>query len=91
MTKEELISTIAEDTGYRRTEVSAIVNSMTQNITWALSQGQKVQLSGFGIFEPTHRAARMGRNPHTKEPVPIPARVMPTFKPGEKLKNAVVK
>lgn len=91
MTKEELISIIAEDTGYRRTEVSAIVNSITQNITWALSQGQKVQLSGFGTFEPTYRAARTGRNPHTKEPVPIPARVMPTFKPGEKLKSAVVK
>lgn len=91
MTKEELISTIADDTGYRRTEVSAIVNSMMQNITRALSQGQKVKLSGFGTFEPTYRAARMGRNPHTKEPVPIPARIMPTFKAGEKLKNAVVK
>lgn len=91
MVKEELISAIAEDTGYRRTIVSEVVDSMLRNITQELSRGNKVRLSKFGTFEPTERAARTGRNPRTREPVPIPARTVPTFKPGERLKSAVIK
>lgn len=91
MVKEELIGVIARDTGYRREMVSVIVDSMLKNITLALSKGDKIKLSGFGAFEATERAARVGRNPLTKEPVPIPARIMPTFRPSGKLKNAVIK
>ena len=56
-----------------------------------LSKGDKVQFSGFGTFEPKKRAARTGRNPHTKEAVPIPARILPVFTAGKYLKDAVEK
>lgn len=91
MIKEDMINTISSDTGYTRGMVATVVDSMLQNIIWALSKGEKVQFSGFGTFEPKQRAARIGRNPHTKEAVPIPARVMPVFTAGTTLKNAVEK
>lgn len=89
MIKEDIISAVSSDTGYSRTMVAAVVDATLTNITFALSQGNKVKFSGFGIFEPTKRAERTGRNPHTGELVPIPARVLPTFKPSENLKTVV--
>lgn len=91
MTKAELIEAIAKDTGCRKKVVSEIINSMVQNITLSLSQGDEVCLSNFGSFKLVQRAARIGRNPRNKEPVSIPARVVPIFKPGKTLKNAVSK
>ena len=91
MIKEDIITAVANDTGYRRTAVSDIVESTINNITSALSRGEKVQFSGFGTFEPKKRAARTGRNPHTGEKVAIPARVMPVFTAGKYLKNSVSK
>lgn len=91
MKKDNLISAIVSDTGYSRNAVSTIVESMLTNITFALSRGDKVKLSGFGVFEPKKRAARTGRNPHTREAVHIPARVLPVFTAGKLLKDAVEK
>lgn len=91
MVKEELVTMISRETGYNRFIVGRIIDSTLANITFALSKGQKVQFSGFGTFEPKKRAARTGRNPHTKEAVPIPARIMPTFTAGKYLKDAVEK
>lgn len=91
MIKEDVIAKVARDTGYSRYEVSRIIESTLSNITSALSRGVKVQFSGFGTFEPKKRAARIGRNPHTKEAVPIPARIMPVFTAGKYLKDAVEK
>lgn len=89
MIKEEVIARVASETGYNRYVVSRIIESTLSNITTALSRGVKVQFSGFGTFEPKKRAARTGRNPHTKEAVPIPARVLPIFTAGKRLKDAV--
>lgn len=91
MIKEDIITAVANDTGYRRTAVSDIVESTINNITSALSRGERVQFSGFGTFEPKKRAARTGRNPHTGEKVAIPARIMPVFTAGKCLKNSVSK
>ena len=60
-------------------------------ITAALQDGDKVQLVGFGSFEVKKRAARVGRNPKTKESIEIPASVVPVFKAGKALKDAVAK
>ena len=60
-------------------------------ITAALKDGDKVQLVGFGSFEVKKRAARVGRNPKTKESIEIPASVGPVFKAGKALKDAVAK
>ena len=67
------------------------INAVTAAIADALKAGEKVQLIGFGTFEVKARAERTGRNPHTNEPVPIPARVVPSFKAGKYLKKAVTK
>jgi len=91
MVKEEIISTVCKDTRYSRAMVETIVDSLLDNITWALSNGKKVQFAGFGTFEPKKCAARTGRNPHTNEAVPIPARITPSFKAGSSLKAAVTK
>ena len=60
-------------------------------ITAALKDGDKVQLVGFGSFEVKKRAARVGRNPKTKESIEIPASVVPVFKAGKALKDAVAR
>lgn len=89
MIKEDMIGLVSNDTGYSRGVVSAVIESMLINITNTLATGDKVQFSGFGTFEAKQRAARTGRNPHTKEAVHIPARIMPAFSAGKNLKKAV--
>jgi DNA-binding protein HU-beta len=61
------------------------------NITWALSNNREIKFPGFGTFKPKKRAARTGRNPHTGDKVPIPARIVPVFIPSDALKKAVIK
>lgn len=71
--------------------VGEVIDSLLKNITSELSIGNRVQFAGFGTFEPKEMAERVGRNPRTNEPVKIPARVVPSFKPGNRLKKAVTK
>lgn len=89
--KEVMIGKVSRETGYSNTMTRRVVESLLDNITKAVANGHKVQFAGFGTFEPKARAARIGRNPHTKEPVPIPARTVASFKPGKGLKDAVQK
>ena len=89
--KEEVVSEVSKDTGIPRFTVDKVINSLLDNITLAMSHGKDVQFAGFGTFKPKERAARTGRNPHTNEKVPIPARVVPSFEAGKYLKNAVMK
>lgn len=91
MIKEDIVANVARETGFTRQCVNDIIDTTLSNITFALSKGKKVQFSGFGTFEPKRRAARTGRNPHSGEVVPIPARIMPVFTAGRKLKDAVEK
>lgn len=90
-TRADIVFGVRQDTGYSSVVVSTVINSFLSNITQQLSQGNRVQLSGFGTFELKERAPRTGRNPHTGEPVPIPARFIPSFEPGEALKRAAIK
>lgn len=91
MNKQSLIEMVYANTGVSRWVIEKVLNSVGFNISQALARGDKVRLTGFGTFEPKKRAARIGRNPHTNEPVPIPARVVPVFTPGNELKDAVSK
>ena len=68
-----------------------MVNALLDTVTASLAKGEKVQISGFGIFETKEREARVGRNPRTKEAVQIPATRTPTFKPSKLLKDIVGK
>lgn len=89
MNKAELISNIAGKTDISKKDVEAVVNGFTDEVTDALANGEKVQLVGFGNFESRPRAARKGRNPQTGKEIDIPATVVPAFKAGSKLKDAV--
>ena len=90
MNKRELVASMAEKTGLPRKNCEAALDGLVLSITDALKSGDKVHLVGFGTFEVKERAARVGRNPKTKEPVKIPASKHPTFKPGKVLKETVL-
>ena len=91
MNKAELISAIAVKADVSKKDAEAVLTAALDTITEALAEGEKVQLVGFGSFELKKRAARLGRNPKTKEAIEIPASVVPTFKAGKALKDAVAK
>ena len=91
MNKTELIAAVAEKTGLSKKDTEAVITAALDTITAALKDGDKVQLVGFGSFEVKKRAARIGRNPKTKESIEIPASVAPVFKAGKALKDAVSK
>jgi len=91
MNKTELITAAAESTGLTKKDTERVINAAVDAITAALTKGDKVQVSGFGTFETRERDARMGRNPHTKESIEIPATRVPAFKPSKALKDSVAK
>lgn len=89
MNKAELINAAADKAGLSKKDTEAAVDAAIKAITEALAAGDKVQLVGFGSFEIRARAARIGRNPKTKEEIKIPASKVPAFKPGKALKDTV--
>ena len=91
MNKAELVAEVATKTGLSKKDAERVITATVDTITAALSQGDKVQLVGFGSFETKKREARMGRNPKTKESIEIPASTVPVFKAGKALKDEVSK
>ena len=89
MNKTELIAIVAERSGITKKDAERVVNATFETITAELKKGEKVQISGFGIFEVKEREARVGRNPRTKEAIQIPASKAPTFKASKTLKDMV--
>ena len=91
MNKTELIAAVAEKTGMTKKDAERVINATLDTITASLIAGDKVQVSGFGIFEVKAREARVGRNPRTKETIQIPATRLPAFKASKALKDTVSK
>lgn len=91
MNKAEMINATAEKAGLSKKDTEAAINAALDVIAEALAKDDKVQLVGFGAFEVKERAARIGRNPRTKESIEIPASRIPQFKPGKALKDAISK
>lgn len=89
MTKNELIGCIAEKSGLAKKDSESALNAIVDSITAALVEGDKVQLTGFGVFEVKERPERTGRNPQTKEIIVIPASRSVVFKAGKVLKDSV--
>jgi len=89
MNKTDLINNIAEKSGMTKKDVETVLNNFLGEVTEALSTGDKVQLIGFGTFETRKRSGRTGRNPQTGKEISIPESVVPAFKAGNKLKEAV--
>ena len=91
MNKTELIAAVAEKAGLTKKDAERVVNATVDAISESLVKGDKVQISGFGIFEAKTREARVGRNPRTKETIQIPATRLPVFKASKTLKDSVAK
>ena len=91
MNKTELIAITAEKAGLTKKDTERVLNAAIDAVTAALAAGDKVQISGFGIFEVRERDARVGRNPHTKQAIEIPATRVPAFKASKALKDTVAK
>lgn len=89
MNKAELVADIAERIGEPKMKAEEIVNAVFEAITAALKRGDDVRLPAFGVFEVKETAARMARNPQTKEEVPVPAGKKARFRPGKALKDAL--
>jgi integration host factor subunit beta len=90
MTKSELIARIAEMNPqlYQR-DVERIVSTIFEEITAALSRGDRVELRGFGAFSVKSRNARVGRNPRTGASVEVDAKAVPFFKTGKQLRDQI--
>lgn len=91
MNKTELIAAAAERSGLTKKDAEKALNAAIDAITAALVAGDKVQVSGFGIFEVKAREARVGRNPRTGEAMEIAASKVPGFKASKTLKDTLGK
>ncbi|MEE5992025.1 MAG: HU family DNA-binding protein [Oscillospiraceae bacterium] len=91
MKKAELIQAVAEKTGKSKKESAVFVDAVFESVQDALVSGEKVTLTGFGVFEVRDRAAKKCRNPRTGEMQDVEACKAPTFKAGKTLKEAVNK
>ena len=90
MTKSELIAQLVADNPHlRQQDVEAIVATIFEEITAALSRGDRVELRGFGAFSVKRRDPRQGRNPRTGEAVSVSGKAVPFFKPGKELRETV--
>ena len=87
MTKAELVEEVARAAELNKRDAEVIVETVFGSIIDALHKGEKVELRGFGSFRTRVRGPRRGRNPKTGEPVDVPAKRVPYFKPGKELKE----
>ena len=89
LTKAELADLLFEKVGLNKREAKDMVERFFEEIRIALESGDSVKLSGFGNFQLREKPQRPGRNPKTGEEIPISARTVVTFRPGQKLKERV--
>jgi nucleoid DNA-binding protein len=89
MKKSDIVDSIAGKIGVPKAQVQQMVDDVFDLIAEGLTKGEKIDLRGFGTFSVRDSKARTGRNPQSGEPIQIPARRVPAFKPGKELKEKV--
>jgi integration host factor subunit alpha len=89
LTKAEMAERLFDELGLNKREAKELVELFFEEIRDALVKGEDVKLSGFGNFTLRQKDQRPGRNPKTGEEIPISARRVVTFRPGQKLKSRV--
>lgn len=89
MKKQDFIKAVAAKAGLSQDAVSKALTSMIEVVTKTLKSGEEVNITGFGAWKVSHRAARNGVNPKTKAKIKIPAMKTPVFRSGKTLKEAV--
>lgn len=89
LTKADMAERLYEELGLNKREAKDMVESFFEEIRMSLASNEQVKLSGFGNFDLRDKRQRPGRNPKTGQEVPISARRVVTFRPGQKLKDRV--
>ena len=89
LTKAEMAEHLIEKLGMNKPDAKDHVEAFFEEVREALESGEQVKLSGFGNFDLRQKNERPGRNPKTGEDIPIRARRVVTFRPGQKLKSRV--
>ena len=89
LTKADMAERLFDELGLTKREAKDLVEIFFEEIRGALESGEQVKLSGFGNFDLRDKNQRPGRNPKTGEEIPITARRVVTFRPGQKLKARV--
>jgi len=89
LTKAEIAERLFDELGLNKREAKEMVEIFFEKIRGALEEGAQVKLSGFGNFDLREKKQRPGRNPKTGQEIPISARRVVTFRPGQKLKARV--
>ncbi len=89
LTRADMAKSLFNEMGLNKKEARELVDSFFEELISSLAVGEQVKLSGFGNFDLRDKVARPGRNPKTGENIPITARRVVTFRPGQKLKARV--
>ena len=89
MNKTGLVNEVAGEVGLTKRNIGRVINAITEVISDALSNGDKVTLVGFGTFRVINRKTRRGRNPQTGKELQISAKKVPKFRPGKELRERV--
>ncbi len=93
MTKADLVEQVTEaiGPGITKKDCAMVVDGFLNAVKQALTQGENIELRGFGTFKVRHRKSRTARNPRTGEPVKVPARKVPVFKASKQFRSKVAK
>jgi DNA-binding protein HU-beta len=91
MTKADIVDIIAKGTGLTKIETATVIDGFLATVSYALQQGERVEIRGFGTFCLRERKERHVPNPRTGKMMMIPHRIVPDFKPSPQLKKSVVK
>ncbi|PWQ98488.1 integration host factor subunit alpha [Leucothrix arctica] len=89
LTKAEMVEHLFDELGLNKREAKELVEMFFEEVRGALERGEGVKLSGFGNFTLRDKKQRPGRNPKSGEAIPVSARRVVTFRPGQKLKQRV--
>ena len=89
MTKQEIVDVVSNATGLTKVETEAIMNGIMSTIFDSLANNKRVELRGFGTFGIKHRMPKKARNPGTGDPIYLPERYVPTFKPSKLMRSRV--
>lgn len=90
MVKQDLISTISEETGVPKSTVDKVISSMLSTITEKVRASEEVRLKGFGCFKLVNRAARVARDPVSGASIQLPAKLTAVFKPSVSWKDVKI-
>ena len=89
MTKKDIVLKIADESKFKQVVVKKVVHRVFDVMLEALLKGDKIEIRNFGVFKIKKRKPRIGRNPRTNQPVPVPERKTVVFKPGLEMKQRI--